>query len=41
MIGEIHDEYTRQDIVDAQQLDLDAFALNIGMPHLDLFDCQL
>ncbi|KAF2118542.1 glycoside hydrolase [Lophiotrema nucula] len=30
MIGEIYDEHTRQDIVDAQALGLDAFALNIN-----------
>jgi hypothetical protein len=30
MIGEIFDEHTRQDIVDAQALGLDAFALNIS-----------
>jgi hypothetical protein len=36
MIGEIFDEHTRQDIVDAQALGLDAFALNISMFHFDL-----
>jgi hypothetical protein len=30
MIGEIFDEHTRQDIVDAQSLKLDAFALNFN-----------
>lgn len=30
MIGNILDEHTRQDIVDAKALGLDAFALNIG-----------
>lgn len=30
MIGEIFDDHTKQDITDAQDLGLDAFALNIS-----------
>jgi hypothetical protein len=31
MIGEIFDEHTRKDIVDAQKLGIDGFAMNYGM----------
>lgn len=31
MIGSITPEHTNQDIIDAQNLGLDAFALNLGM----------
>ena len=30
MIGEIFDEHTRKDIVDAQKVGIDGFAMNFG-----------
>ena len=41
MIGSITPEHTKQDIIDAQNLGLDAFALNLGMSVCIGFFCSL
>jgi hypothetical protein len=40
MIGEIFDEHTRTDIVDAQNIGIDGFAMNFGKSRLSILLCQ-
>jgi hypothetical protein len=40
MIGEIFDDHTRTDIVDAQKIGIDGFAMNFGESQLNVLLCQ-